>query len=99
MRLGLDSLLIRNSDIFYVSLGDGTYVLLGSDGVNYFALGETGSFIWDKLASKLSLRSLCDALVREFDVDEDTCVTETAAFIESLLSQGFARTVPDQASE
>lgn len=91
MRVTLDSLLIRNPDVFQVGLGDGTIVLLGVDDLNYLALGDTGSFIWGQLETTASLRSVCDALMDEFEVDEHTCVAETTAFIEMLHTHGVVR--------
>lgn len=91
MRVTLDSLLIRDQDVFQVRLADGTIVLLGVDGLDYLALGETGSFIWVQLETTASLRSICDALMDEFDVDERTCVAETIAFVETLHTHGVVR--------
>jgi Coenzyme PQQ synthesis protein D (PqqD) len=93
MALGPESRLVRNSGVLQVSLSDDTVVLLGTDGLKYFALGDTGSRIWKELELPVSLAALVKTLTGEFDVDDATCMAETRTFIEALLSQGFASVV------
>jgi Coenzyme PQQ synthesis protein D (PqqD) len=93
MVLAPESTLVRKPDVLQVSLSDETYVLLGPDGLQYFALGDTGSRIWQELEAPVSLRALVKTLTGEFAVDEATCMTETRSFVESLLSHDFASVV------
>lgn len=93
MALGAESCLVRNSSILQVSLSDDTIVLLGADGLKYFALGDTGSRIWKELESPVSLGAIVQTLTGEFNVDRSECMDQTRTFIEELLSHQFASVV------
>jgi hypothetical protein len=93
MALGPESRLVRNASVLQVSLSDDTFVLLGPDGLRYFALGDTGSRIWKELEAPVSLGAVVRTLTGEFDVDEATCMAETRTFVEALLSHSFASVV------
>jgi hypothetical protein len=96
MVLEPESRLVRNSGVLQVSLSDETFVLLGPDGLKYFALGDTGSRIWKELEAPVSLEAVVKTLVGEFDVDEATCMAETRTFMEALLSHSFAAVVCEE---
>jgi hypothetical protein len=95
MVLDAESRLVRNSGVLQVSLSDDSVVLLGPDGLKYFALGDTGSRIWKALETPVSLQAVVNALTGEFDVDEAICMAETRTFVEELLSHSFASVVGD----
>ena len=51
-----------------------------------FILNELGAFIWDMLPE---LGSEEEAVLREYDIDEDTARSDTAEFFEKLRGFGI----------
>ena len=66
-------------DVILVPVG-GT--VLENNGL--FALNELGAFLWDRLESAEDEESLVQAVLAEYEVDEDTARTDTAAFLQKL---------------
>ena len=66
-------------DVILVPVG-GT--VLENNGL--FALNELGAFLWDRLESAEDEESLVQAVLSEYEVDEDTARTDTAEFLQKL---------------
>ena len=66
-------------DVILVPVG-GT--VLENNGL--FALNELGAFLWDRLESAEDEETLVQAVLSEYEVDEDTARTDTAAFLQKL---------------
>lgn len=66
-------------DVILVPVG-GT--VLENNGL--FALNELGAFLWDRLESAEDEESLVQAVLSEYEVDEETARTDTAAFLQKL---------------
>lgn len=66
-------------DVILVPVG-GT--VLENNGL--FALNELGAFLWDRLESTEDEESLVQAVLAEYEVDEETARTDTAAFLQKL---------------
>lgn len=66
-------------DVILVPVG-GT--VLENNGL--FALNELGAFLWDRLESAEDEESLVQAVLSEYEVDEDTARTDTAQFLQKL---------------
>ena len=49
-----------------------------------YTLNETGAFLWELIDGKKSVRDLIDAMITEYDVDEETATEDVYAFIEDL---------------
>ena len=49
-----------------------------------FALNELGAFLWDRLESAEDEESLVQAVLSEYEVDEETARADTAAFLQKL---------------
>lgn len=52
-------------------------------------LNETGRFLWQQLEKGADEEQLVQALLREYDVDEDTARNGVQRFVEKLKSNGF----------
>lgn len=52
-------------------------------------LNDTGAFLWELLQSDTDEAALTAALLKEYDVDENTAAASVAAFVEKLRKQGF----------
>lgn len=52
-------------------------------------LNGTGKFLWEKLTNETSEANLVDALLAEYDVDEETAKAAVASFIAKLRNHEF----------
>lgn len=52
-------------------------------------LNETGAFLWELLQSETDEAALVNALLGEYDVDEETAAKCVAVFVENLRSHDF----------
>lgn len=66
-------------DVILVPVG-GT--VLENNGL--FALNELGAFLWDRLESAADEETLVQAVLAEYEVDEETARTDTAQFLQKL---------------
>ena len=76
---------------------DGEIVILSAKAEAYFGLGETGSKIWEMLATPRRVADLCAELIKEYDVDLATCERNTLAFLGRLLDDRLIRIVDGEA--
>jgi hypothetical protein len=75
------------------SVVGGSVVLMNLDNMDYFALNEVATRVWEIIGDKPSSREdIVSVLLEEFDVDEQTCVSEMDAFLGTSLEQGFLTT-------
>ncbi|MCF8461950.1 MAG: PqqD family protein [Flavobacteriales bacterium] len=49
-----------------------------------FTLNEVGSFIWEKLDENESVEGLVEAVVSEFEIDNETANTDVTSFLTEL---------------
>jgi len=82
------NLYARTDDVIEADVG-GEVVLLHTQNWQYFEFDQVGATIWGLLSAPSSLDSLVDSLTRQFEVDQDTCRTETKAFLDEMVSQGL----------
>ena len=54
-----------------------------------FTLSETGAFLLNAVLGGADARAAADALAREFEIDEETAVRDTNAFLGELLGYGI----------
>lgn len=67
-------------------------VLPGGDALDLnmmITLNETGAFLWEHLQQETDENALVTALLKEYDVDEETAQKAVAAFVEKLDANGF----------
>jgi hypothetical protein len=68
---------------------DGERVLLHCDTGVYYGLNPVGSFIWPLIEQPADIDDLVTKVADNFAVDEATCRSDVAAFIEHLASNGL----------
>ena len=72
--------------------GDTILVPVGSavlDSNGLFVLNELGAFIWDLLPNMDSEEAICNAVLEQYDVSEDTAKQDVAAFLKKLQELGI----------
>lgn len=68
---------------------DGDLVIFDSDEGAYYGSGPVGNRIWELLAEETSIRSICDVLVEEFEVDRAICEDQVTRFVDDLHGKGL----------
>lgn len=63
---------------------DGKVVLLSIENGEYYNMNEVGSRIWALLEQPMTVGALIEGLMAEFDVTQEQCELEVAAFLGQL---------------
>jgi hypothetical protein len=80
----LDNLLLsRNPDKLSTELDDETVILDIESGM-YTGLDSVGTSIWKLLEETTGFATLCQKLMKEYEVDEETCRKDTLVFLQKL---------------
>ena len=86
-----DETRISRADGLAAAEMDGETVLMDVGAGRYFHLDEVGSDIWRALEETRTLRSLLDHLQDRYDVDEETCRTDTTDLLRLLKQRGLVQ--------
>lgn len=82
----------RNPHVVARRVGDDTILVpTGRDAVALrclFTLNDTGSFIWERLASPSTFSQIGSALVEAFDVTPEKAREDLGRFLEELAGKG-----------
>jgi len=62
-------------------------IILSIEADEYVGFEGVGSRIWELLETPKALSEICDQLMEEYEVKKEACLTETQAFLESLLAK------------
>ena len=64
-------------------------VILGlKDGV-YYGLNPVGTFIWKLIQKPVSFKEIKEAVLAEYDVEEETCENDLQELLGDLLDKGL----------
>jgi hypothetical protein len=79
----------------FAKLADGDGVLVDTETAFYFGLNRTATCLWEQLTlpEGATLHELTTALVRRFEVSASDAESDAGAFVDTVLSQGLARTM------
>jgi hypothetical protein len=83
----------RNSDILTAQL-DEMLLMMSVEQGKYFGLNGAGPRIWELLEQPLTEDELVAALLDEYEVTREICVTEVAAFLAGLRERHLLVDVP-----
>ena len=81
---------IHNSEVIETDV-DGEIVLMHPANWDYFEFNAAGSAIWRLLATPSTIDALTDALTAEFEVECETCRSETSTLLETMLANDLVR--------
>jgi hypothetical protein len=85
-----DTVLTRNPAILFNDFDDGIMMMDIESGL-YFDVDPVGGRIWALLEQPSSLSEICKSLVNEFEVDEPSCIADTAEFLNDLVEKGLLK--------
>lgn len=72
--------------------GETVLVPVGSsvyDANGLFVMNELGAFIWELLPNVETQAQICQAVLQEYDVSEETAARDVAEFMENLKQMGI----------
>ena len=88
MPLTLDSIVVASPDQVSSDLA-GETVLLSMTSAKYYGFAGIGSRIWELIASATSVRSVCDTIDAEFEVERAECEADVLGFLEQCVKSGL----------
>ena len=81
--INLDTVINKNLEIDDTDL-DGEKVMMNLDKGEYFMMNEVGSRIWDIIIEPINVKGILEALLSEYEVDEETCTDTVIEFLGRL---------------
>ena len=79
-----NSKIMRHPDLLAVPM-DGDLVMMSISKGTYYGINPVGAVIWDALQTPQTLEQLCQVVVKEFDVDVETCAKDVSNFVAQML--------------
>lgn len=84
-KIDLDTVVSHSGDLVSCEL-DGEVVLMSIENGSYYRIDEVGSRIWTLLEKPSRVRDVCEALMREFDVERERCERDVLTFLNDMHS-------------
>lgn len=64
-------------------------ILMNLETGNYIALNATSADIWRESANEVSVDTIIDRLMEQYEVDKEVCKNETIACIKEMTEKGL----------
>lgn len=68
---------------------DGETLILNNQGAEIHQLNEVASFVWGHCDGSCSVESICQLLLKNYNVSEDQAVKDVVAVIEQFKAKGL----------
>jgi len=94
--MGKDMLVLRRAGLIEAEV-DGELVALHVDNGTCYGFNGTATRIWAMIEEPKRLGELTDALVREYDVDPETCEAQLLDLLKDLEADGLVELRPEPA--
>ena len=94
----LNSTLIRRGENCRETELEGEVVLLDLSTDMFVSLDQIGSSIWKLLEPPTTFATLCQTLMKEYDVEENVCRADVLSFLRDLSENGLI-TAMDSATD
>ena len=91
-QLTLDAIIRRNDALLSTNLEDDVVMMDVEQGA-YYGLEAVAARIWALTEQPLSVGSLCDRLVSEYQISPEQCQQEVLTFLGELLNQRLVQIV------
>ena len=92
-QLTMDAIIRRNDALLSTRLGDADVVMMDVEQGAYYGLEAVAARVWAMTEQPLSVGSLCDRLVAEYQISSEQCRQEVLAFLGDLLNQHIVQIV------
>ena len=87
-----ESLIVRNNAIPTVKMGEELSMLDVNSG-KYFVLNEIGVDIWNQLEKPVSVATLLNKLLQEYDVEEEKCTLALQNYLVNMKDRALIEVV------
>lgn len=84
----LDSVVCRNKDLAWRVI-EGSAFIVDSGGSMLHELNDTGSFIWELINAKHTLKEIASLVSEEFDVSQSQAEKDVLNFIKELEAKAI----------
>lgn len=84
------SVLMHNENIVFTDLDD-IIVMMDVNEGQYYELDPVAARIWVLIGERQSMQSICDALLKEYDVSAETCRHDTSEFVQTAAEMRIVR--------
>ncbi|MDU1411728.1 MAG: lasso peptide biosynthesis PqqD family chaperone [Clostridium sp.] len=78
-----NTIIYRKNNIEWTDLND-DFVMMDIEKGKYYAINSSGGAIWEKIKNPISVSSLINYLITEFQIDKNTCYEDTLKFLNQL---------------
>ena len=89
VRINRTTRVVRKSDNLSSQI-DNEVVILNVPKGEYNGLDEIGTEIWKQLESPIEVSDLIVSLMKDYEVDEQQCVSDVMEFLAELIDNGLA---------
>lgn len=90
MEIRPETVLVRSRDPVSVEV-DQTVVMLGLEQGKYYGLEGVAGRIWALLDEPRSVRDVCTALIAEYEIEPEACLSEVTSFLSELAREKLVR--------
>ncbi|PKM94035.1 MAG: PqqD family protein [Firmicutes bacterium HGW-Firmicutes-1] len=84
-QLTLEMVIRRKKEISAADLGMEVAMLNEENGM-YYALGEVGTRIWQLIENEVSIKTIVEQLLLEYEVEKDECEKDVFAFMDKMVA-------------
>ena len=88
-----DSTILKRKEEILSSDMDGETVMMSVENSEYYSLSPVGTRIWEIVEKEISYKDLISQLMSEYNIDIDTCKSDTEEFINELINKGLVELV------
>lgn len=92
MTIALDTVLHRVQTVLESRVGEESLMMDVDKGM-YYALNPVSSRIWALLEQPLSVQSVCEHLLEEYDVEPSICEQAVKKFLDQMLTRNIITVV------
>ena len=85
--INLNSVIQRDTKNLLTSEVGDEMVMMDLEGGNYISLNKVGRVIWEQIEQPIKVEALISYLTGRFNIDKDTCTTDTLAYLQDMLDQ------------
>lgn len=93
MMKSISDVKFRRTTEALASVVDGELIVLNVATEDYYATGESGKLIWDRIVAGCSLQEIADILKTTYDLDESTAFSDARSFVRQLELAGLVAEV------
>ncbi len=91
MAINLDTKIVRNTSLLSSEI-DGETVMMSVEQGNYYGINKVGTEIWKLIETPMTVREVCETLVKEYKVDRGVCENEVILFLNELTDEHIIAT-------